>query len=206
MNINIVSFAYLFVILSPFVIASYFTLTSFFDLDFKGIIYLAGLVSACFFGVFLGNSGLLWFVPYQKPNNAICNMISINQITEISRLLPLGPIILGYTFAYICYAIVKHNFIYQNVNTLIFFTILILFDMIWRVRNFCNSLWQVLASLFMGGLVGLLWAFIVNSTNDKKLVIITGINNKEICSTPKHPKFKCTKSKKTLDQKGGWDK
>jgi uncharacterized membrane protein (Fun14 family) len=65
----------------------------------------------------------------------------------------------------------------------------------------CHNLWQISASLTIGGLIGLLWGYIINSTNNKNLVIITGINNKEVCSTPKYPKFKCKKGKKMEEKK-----
>jgi hypothetical protein len=196
MELNVVSFAYLFLTLSPFVIACYFTLTSFFDQDFKGVVYLAGLIGACFLGVFLGNSNALWFIKPQKPSGALCSMISINQIGEISRLLPLGPIILAYTFAYLLVPIINYDFVMQNTSAITFFIVLILFDIIWRIRNSCQNLSQLLGSLTVGGVIGILWSSIINSSNSKNLAIIPGLNSKSACSVPKHPKFKCTQNKK----------
>jgi hypothetical protein len=191
MKINILPFTYLFLRLAPFVLASFFSLMSFFNQDFKGIVYLVGLLFACFVNVILGN-----VLPLAEASKTeICNMITINQIGEISKL-PFGQAVFGYTFAYLLYPIMKFNYFKQNVNTIVFFVILILFDIIWNVRNTCYTIWQLEASLVFGLLIGFLWAYLISSTNRKNLLYISGINSKEVCSAPAAPTFKCKVGKK----------
>ena len=44
MDLNVIGFGYLFLRLAPFVLASFFILASIFNQDFKGFIYLVGVV------------------------------------------------------------------------------------------------------------------------------------------------------------------
>ena len=56
MELNIITLLYLFFRLAPFVIVSFFALSSLFNQDIKGLIYLVGLLLACFLTVLIGNS------------------------------------------------------------------------------------------------------------------------------------------------------
>ena len=123
----------------------------------------------------------------EKP--AICNIITIGQ-TELS-VLPLGQAVFGYTFSYLLYTIVKYNYVNKNIPTIVFFPILILFDMLWNVKNSCYSIWQLGASLVIAVLFGLLWSYIIDKTNSKYLQYFVGVNNKEVCSKPSASTFKC---------------
>jgi len=187
MEINIVSFTYLFLRLAPFILVSFFSLSSIFNQDFKGLVYLVGLLFSCFMIIFVGNVIQL---PDYPNKEAICNMITINQQSEISKL-PLGQAVFGYTFAYLLYSILVNKFVNQNYPTIIFFPLLILFDMRWNSRNSCYSLPQLFTSLILGALFGTLWAYIIDKTNSKNLQYFPGLNNKEVCSAPSSSTFKC---------------
>jgi len=191
-NINILPFTYLFLRVAPFVLASFFSLMSIFNQDFKGLVYLVGLLFACFVNIIVGN-----ILPLTSLSNKpeICNMITINQTGELSRL-PFGQAVFGYTFAYLLFPIIKFNYFKQNINTIIFFVLLILFDIIWSVRNMCYTIWQMEASLLIGSIIGFIWAYLISTTNRKNLLYISGINNKETCTAPAAPTFKCTVGKK----------
>uniref|UniRef100_A0A6C0JED3 Uncharacterized protein n=1 Tax=viral metagenome TaxID=1070528 RepID=A0A6C0JED3_9ZZZZ len=190
MEINIVSFTYLFLRLAPFILVSFFSLSSIFNQDFKGLVYLVGLLFACFIIIFVGNILPPNLGPSTKGD--ICNMITINQTGEISKL-PLGQAVFGYTFFYLLYSILVNKFVNQNYPTLIFFPLLILFDMRWNSnpQNSCYSLIQLSLSLILGGLFGALWAYIIDKTNSKTLQYFPGLNNKEVCSAPSSSTFKC---------------
>jgi hypothetical protein len=187
MELNIISFTYLFLRLAPFVLVSFFSLASIFNQDFKGLVYLVGLLVACFINIFLGN---VIPIPEFTSKDEICNMITINQTGEISKL-PLGQAVFGYTFAYLLYTIIKYNYVKQNITTLIFFPLLIIFDMVWNVRNSCYTIFQLVLSLLFAGAFGILWAYLIESTNSKNLQYFAGVNNKEVCTTPSASTFKC---------------
>jgi len=190
MELNIISLTYLFLRLAPFVLVSFFSLSSIFNQDFKGLVYLVGLLFACFINMILGN--VMTFIPTfpAEGRPEICNMITINQTGDISKL-PLGQAVFGYTFAYLLYTIITYDYVKQNIPTLVFFPLLILFDMIWNIKNSCYTFFQLGASLLFAGLFGWLWGYLIASTNSKYLQYFVGVNNKEVCSAPSATTFKC---------------
>ena len=95
------SLTYLFLRLAPFILVSFFSLASVFNQDFKGLVYLLGLIFACFSAMMIGN---VLPIPISSMPNEICNMITISQVPSISKL-PLSQCIFGYTFAYLLFLI-----------------------------------------------------------------------------------------------------
>jgi hypothetical protein len=191
MELNIVAFSYLFLRLAPFILVCFFTLSSIFNQDFKGLVYIAGLLFSSFGTIVIGNamSNVIPMIsPAEKPE--ICNMVTVGQTSEISKL-PLGQSVISFTFGYLLYTIVSNNFIMQNIATIVFFPILLLFDIVWNARNSCYTIWQLLASLIIGGLFGVLWSYIIASTKSPALQYFVGVNNNEVCSAPSQQTFKC---------------
>jgi hypothetical protein len=119
----------------------------------------------------------------------ICKMITIGQ--QEMPALPLGQTIFGYTFAYLLYVIVKYKFWKQNMATLIFFPVLIIFDGFWNYSNHCYNPLVLAISCVVGGFFGLLWAYIIDSTKSKNLQYFVGVNNNEVCSKPSKSTFRC---------------
>ena len=56
MDINLATFVFLFLRLSPFILICFFTLSSIFNSDLRGIVYLFGLLWAIFTSFIVGNS------------------------------------------------------------------------------------------------------------------------------------------------------
>ena len=129
MDLNLISIGYLCFFLAPFILVCFFTLNSIFNQDFKGLVYLIGLIVSCFITILIDKSGINNYLPAFESTSAdipgVCNSISIAGVTSISNL-PLNQTIFGYTFAYLLYAILapNPNLVLQNLPTIIFFPIL----------------------------------------------------------------------------------
>lgn len=190
MELNIITLTYLFLRLAPFILVCFFCLASMFNQDFKGLVYLAGLIFACFVTMLFGN--VLSFIPRYYPNERpeICSVITVGQQGELSKL-PLGQSVFAYTFAYLLYTIITNNYINQNIPTLVFFPILILFDIVWNVQNTCYTFWQLIASLILGGLFGWLWAYLIGLSYNPALQYFPGVSNNEVCTKPSKQAFRC---------------
>lgn len=200
MELNIITIFYLFFRLAPFIIVCFFSLQSVFNQDFKGIIYLVGLIFACFFTVLVGSfPGFQIFTSEYGENmpstvKQVCRFIELSSGGPISNL-PLGQTVLAYTFIYLVFVIVKYNLIMQNIPTLVIFPVLIIGDMVWNVSNSCSNIVLLFLSLILGGGVGALWAYIIDSTGKVDLQIFNGISSQSVCSRPSKQIFRCKMSK-----------
>ena len=184
MELSFLTFGYLFLRLAPFILVCFFTLSSIFNQDFKGFVYLIGLLFACFVSIMIGRG-----FDSKKDVNEICKMITIGG-TELTYL-PISQCVFGYTFAYMLFAIIKYNMINSNIVSIIFFVLLIASDMIWNALNSCYSLAELAVALVIGGCTGLIWAYIINKSNATSLQYYAGVNNNEVCDKPSAQTFRC---------------
>jgi len=191
MEINLFNITYLFIRLAPFILVCYFTLSSVFNQDLKGIIYLIGLLFACFATAGFGNIPIFKVDPLPK----LCNFMNLSNGMPISNI-PLGFTVLSYTFFYLIYIIGKNELWSSNVPTFILFPILMIFDALWNLNNSCITMTGLLVSLIVSGSIGVLWAYIINASNITDLQMFNGISNKEVCSRPYQSAFRCKYVKK----------
>lgn len=199
MELNFISIIYLFLRLSPFILVCFFSLASLFNQDFKGLIYLVGLIFTCAISIFVGAplQPILDMANRLINSNAnenkppICSdMITLGQ-TNVFRL-PIGQTIFGYTFAYLLSIITnpKHNYVNQNIPTLVFFPVIILFDMVWNFRNGCYII-ELPIALGLGFGLGWLWGYIIESSKMTNLLYFNKISGESECSRPTKSTFTC---------------
>jgi hypothetical protein len=192
MDLNIITFTYLFLRLAPFILVCFFSLESLFNQDFKGLVYLAGLLISVFMTTMISNG--IPSIVGERPVTRLpmCNVVTIGFQGEISKL-PLSQTVFGYTFAYLLSAMTskKHNIINQNIPTVLFFVLLILFDFIWNFKYECYLPGQLGMSLIIGIIAGFIWGAVIESTNNSSLRYFPGATNKEVCSKPSGQTFKC---------------
>lgn len=190
MDLNIIGFGYLFLRLAPFVLASFFTLASIFNQDFKGFIYLVGLLFSSFITMLAAK--LPFISNLTRPTDApeICNVLTIGQTDSLSDL-PLGQSAINYTFAYLWYSMIHSDLVGQNIPTLVFFPLLIIFDFVWNFNNSCYSFFQLATSAGVGGLIGWLWAYIISTSKSPSLMYFSSLTNEDVCSRPTKSTFKC---------------
>ena len=199
MELNIVTLLYLFFRLAPFIIVCYFALSSLFNQDMKGLIYLVGLLFACFVTFLIGHTLPISYTSGEndampgisKVVAPVCNLITIGKDGSFSRL-PLGLATLSYTFFYLVYVIAVNRLELNNLPTLIFFPILILADFIWNIMNDCYSATGVVLSLLIGGGMGVAWSVIITRLNQPNLLFLNVGSNQSVCQRPSKQLFKCT--------------
>jgi hypothetical protein len=190
MELNIITFGYLFFRLAPFILTCFFTLASIFNQDFKGFVLLVGLLLACFIGSMIGRV-FNFQTPSAAIDNNLCNMITIGQMENLSQL-PLGQVVLSYIFFYLMIFIGLNKVFMQNVATLIFFPLLIIIDAIWNMNNSCFSVIQIFVAIIVGGVIGSLWGWVIYSTKSQNLQYFAGYSNNQVCNKPSKNTFKCS--------------
>jgi hypothetical protein len=142
---NITSILYMFFRLAPFMLVCFFSLYCIFNKNMNGIIYLAGLLIACFVTVLIGNfpgfQNIDKFTGLPSQANQSCRMIEFTETGPISYL-PLGQTILAYTFSYVGLPIIKNDFLNNNFNhvnipVILFFFALLMADLAWNIYKKC---------------------------------------------------------------------
>ena len=181
--------------LFPFILVSFFTLSSLLNQDLKGIIYLAGLLIACFLSSVVGNSNVFDTTLNKTGDDysKICNALVLGQDSPFSKL-PLSMTVFSYTFFYLIFVIAKYKLANQNVMSIILFIVLIIADWVWNTKFQCNSHERLFAALIIGCGVGLGWGAIIDSTKQVELQYFNGISNKNVCKVSAKQKFNCTKT------------
>tara|TARA_B100001758_G_scaffold99924_1_gene85397 strand:- start:398 stop:1012 length:615 start_codon:yes stop_codon:yes gene_type:complete len=197
---NIYYLTYLF---APFILVSFFLLNSIINLDIKGLVYLIGLIITLTVSIFIGNA----LLQKQKiPGEEMCHMISISNIKSISTI-PLSVITYVFTGCYLLYTMSVNNYIKNNdklkakddvgsiismtsILAIVFFLILILQDIAIISRQKCYGTNHILLSLFLGGLLGTFWGYLINLTKNKSIQYFS--TNPNNCTIPKYQNFRIT--------------
>jgi hypothetical protein len=209
-KINIFNLTYLFFRLAPFILVCYFTLQSIFNQDIKGLIYLLGLLAACFMTVLVGS-----FAGFEEAvgeisdglsadqktaalgekaiRDAKCNLLTLGENGPISNL-PLSQSILGYTLAYLSYFIGMNHLEASNIPTFVVIPLMIVADFVWNLSNECSQPKNLLIALIVGGGIGALWAFIIDQINEPQLMYISGTGNASVCTKPQTGVLRCRKA------------
>uniref|UniRef100_A0A6C0D497 Uncharacterized protein n=1 Tax=viral metagenome TaxID=1070528 RepID=A0A6C0D497_9ZZZZ len=139
----------------------------------------------------LGKS--LFQIPIDR--DAACNA-TIMSFGGSDSYLPMGQVIISYTFWYFIYCIIVNGFVIGNIGMIIFFSILTLSDMAWNKYNNCFPLQSILVALIVGAGLGLAAGAAIDAISDRKyLYFFNGITGKssaiDSCSAPSKQKFKC---------------
>lgn len=193
MDLNIFTISYLFLRLAPFILVCFFTLASFFNQDFKGIVYLVGLIFACFMSIMIGKTRAFSFLDIDPTlRSEVCNSFSINSAgLSDNTMLPMGQVVFGYTLFYLGTAIYYTDSFLNNLPTVIFFPAISAFDMLWNSNNNCHSIGKSFASFAIGGGIGIGWAYLLNWGKAGDLLYFNNISGKKECSRPTKSTFKC---------------
>lgn len=178
--------------LAPFILVSFFSLSSLLNQDLKGIIYLAGLLIACFVSILVGNG--IPQHPIDDKNAMVCNVLTLTESGRLSNV-PLSMTVFCYTFFYLVYIIGKYKLANQNIPTLIVFPLLIIGEYIWNVSYNCAGTYGLLAAFAIGSTIGAAWSAIIDSTKISELQYFNGISNAAVCSRPSKQIFRCKKAK-----------
>jgi hypothetical protein len=89
------------------------------------------------------------------------------------------------------YIIESNKLINSNIPILMFFPVLIMGDIMWNVKNSCYTPMAIFISLAVGCLMGAVWAAIITSLNQPRLLFLNVGSDKTVCHRPSKQLFKC---------------
>jgi hypothetical protein len=191
MKLNITNILYFSFRMIPFVLVSYFLIHAIFLQDFKSLIYLGGLLLACFVAVVSGNMMSL-FNGVGKPSaDSVCSSIPLFDDGPVSRL-PLSTVVYIYSLCYFGIPIMHYKRELSNLPILIVFPLLAFFDMMWLYNFGCSSTWNILGAGAVGMFVGLFWSEMIFVTNLRQIQYFSILSHDELCKLPSDVKYQCT--------------
>jgi hypothetical protein len=194
---NLSNILYIAFRLAPFLIVSFFTMNSIFNYDYKGLIYLVGLLLTTALTISISKTGLFkeyGNIEVENKELLICNTLTLLSTGPLS-VIPLSILVSVYTIAYLMYFIYLKRAWVHNVSTYIIFVILILGQIYWTQANKCSNMTAVMAAIIIGAGGGVLWGLLINNMGISHLGFFNGLGNQDVCSIPKRQTFKCTKRK-----------
>jgi hypothetical protein len=192
---NLSNILYIAFRLAPFLIVSFFTMNSIFNYDYKGLIYLVGLLLTTALTISISKTGLFkeyGNIEVENKELLICNTLTLLSTGPLS-VIPLSILVSVYTIAYLMYFIYLKRAWVHNVSTYIIFVILILGQIYWTQANKCSNMTAVMAAIIIGAGGGVLWGLLINNMGISHLGFFNGLGNQDVCSIPKRQTFKCTK-------------
>jgi hypothetical protein len=177
--------------LAPFILVSYFSLSSILNQDVKGIVYLAGLLFACFIASMFGS--IEYFknkIDNTSDNEMICNVLTLTDSGRFSNL-PLSMVTFTYTFFFLVYIIIDKKIAVQNIPTLIIFPLIIIAEFAWNNFYGCSSMAGIVCAGIIGGFFGFAWSAIIRNSGAVNLQYFNGISNSNVCTRSSTQKFSC---------------
>jgi hypothetical protein len=200
MHFSLLNLFYFAFRMGPFVLVSFFVLSSFFQQDLKCIIYIAGLLFACFLGILTGNSLSLFDLPKGSLANAHCHVLSLGEATPMSKL-PLSLIVYCYTAAYLAYPVMQFNKGNADMSLIALFPLLIMVEAMWLLTYQCFTGSSVVVAGAFATAIGFLWSWVIYNSNLKGLHTFTVMGGGQGCVRPAQSTFRC--QNKSIDKLKG---
>jgi len=168
---------------------------SFFNQDFKGACYLVGLIVTGFFVKMVQNTGITDYFKVDENNKGdTCNAFNFNVLGfQASNDLPMSQVVFGFTYAYLLTIMYYNQLFLANIPTIVFFPVVIMFDLMWNISNTCHSIMQLLIAGGLGALGGWGWARFLKKTKNEKYMYFSFVGgNDTSCTRPSQQSFKCS--------------
>jgi hypothetical protein len=191
MELNLASIILVFFRLAPFILVCFFIIASIFNQDVKGVVYLVGLIFACFLNLMIENTGINNMSLFKGNQDEGRNCKDITFHLSGLGVLPLSQTVFAYTFAYLLWVIVSLNIVEQNISTIVFFSLIMFIDILWNSYNSCFTMVGSIVSICIGGGMGTFWGYIVDMSKNPNLQYFTGFSSNEVCSKPSKSTFRC---------------
>lgn len=173
--------------LATLLLVFFFVMLSILNEDFKGIVYIAGILLASALNIPLMN--MIGSQRFQDENMT-CNLIDISPITRFNSPA-MTSLIIGFTFAYLYLPMSAND--QMNYGVIISILVLFLIDAVTRIFGKCTTLTGVVFGGLVGILFGVCWYAIFHSTGADYLLYFDELNsNNVVCTKPSKQTFKCS--------------
>jgi len=177
----------LFSVMSPVLLSFFLVLSSLFNQNLKGLVYLAGVLMASVFNIFVMN---LIGSRHFDDRAYTCNLIELPFLNQFNSPAP-NSVFIAFTAAYLLLPMFYNN----QMNYIILAFLLALFgiDAMTQVQKRCTTQ----AGSFFGGLLGFLlgaiWFTLFYQSGFRSLLYFDELqSNNVVCSRPAKQTFRCS--------------
>lgn len=185
--------------LAPMMLVFFFVFISIINKDWRGIIFLAGVMIACFFAILLSNTFENLFNSDQTTYIGMCTLTD----KQFSKF-PLSSVILGYSIMYLFFPMMK---VYGSITNPYMFIVLLIFvcvDIMFLKTNRCavfniskdsdfiNSIIPITLSYAIGAFIAHILVVLLISTNNDNLLYFGKDSSNPLCKVNNtNKKFTC---------------
>jgi hypothetical protein len=211
-EMEILPLLYLIFRLCPIFIVFFFLMQSIISWNMQGLVLLLGLLITFFLLYLLGGviklSGVINTMDSTDEKiNPRCVLINVGLNGHYLTVFPVSITIYSFTFAYLIGSLIYSDGEFTNEKTkkailpnyifmMIFFSLLIILELIWIFINNCfenakNGIGLSIATILLCFCFGLSWAIVIDKTGMKELKVISAKNDNAVCTRPTKSYFRC---------------
>lgn len=195
---NFQNFVYLFGRLAPMMMIFFFVFISILNKEWRGFIYLAGVIVSCAFAILMSNSFENFFA--SDANSLTIGMCSLTD-KQFSKF-PLSSVILGFTIMYLFLPMMNVYGTISNPYMFVSFLIFVCVDIMFLKTNRCavfnisqndfvNTLVPIAISYILGAFVAHIFVMALNSTGNQELLYFSKSSGSPLCNISNDNKFRC---------------
>lgn len=192
---NIQNLLYFIGRLAPMIMVFFFVFASIINMDWRGFIYLSGVVFASFFTTLLSSSFESFF-DTSVAAHPVCTLTE-----EAFSKLPLSGVVLSFTITYLFLPMTKTYGKITNPLLFICFLLFVAVDVMFLINNNCskfnllvgpffNTLLPIIIAYGIGTAIATIYVVVLSSTNNGNLLYFGKAGEDALCKK-KDKKFTC---------------
>lgn len=197
MDLTLLNILYFAGRLGPIMLVFFFVLLSIFNQDWKGIIYLSGVIMSCFLAIILSATGAHLF-DNSAQESGLCEMTG----TQLSKF-PLSSVTIGFTIIYMIFPMFQMAGSLTNPLALIVMLAFTAVDVFFLVSNTCTRIVNttienpmiamfipIVLAYLIGGVVAYIYVLIGTSNGNSELLYFGNKETGPFCKL-RGPKMRC---------------
>ena len=171
--------------IGPYVLIGFFALMSLFNFNFKGVIYIIGVIlllvlASTICGIYGEKAGGV-----QK--NFVCTIFGIEN--GLFEDVPFGVLVYTYTFIYLLLPMIQTSSI--NYPMLISLMLIGAVEVVVQTDNKCVEFNSILITIIISIIFGFMWSAFILYVEPDLLYHTDFTSDRAVCSMPSEQKFKC---------------
>ena len=173
--------------IGPYVLIGFFALMSLFNFNFKGVIYIIGVIlllvlASTICGIYGGEENTT-----EDASKFVCTIFGIEN--GLFENVPFGVLVYTYTFIYLLLPMIQTSSI--NYPMLISLMLIGAVEVVVQSSNGCVNFLQLVITIICSIIFGFMWSAFILSVEPDLLYHTDFTSDRAVCSMPSEQKFKC---------------